>query len=86
LVFAACVHGAAEFHDHGFQVLGMDGRHPFLAGENVIAGGQAEKFEEQGGAADVAAHEIQIKDAEASRGLGEFEEIGGSAHAASTRA
>ncbi len=54
------VDGGAQRQHHALEILGVDGGHPFLAGQRVIAAGQADEFEEQGGAADAAGVEIQI--------------------------
>ncbi len=79
------IDGGAQLDDHGFQILRVDGRDPFLAGQCLIAVGQTDEIEEQGGAADAAGDEIQIKDAEAAGGLRKFEKFGGSAHATSSK-
>ena len=54
LVGRAAVDGRAQFHHHGLEVLGVDGRHPLIAAENLIAAGHADEIEEQRGAGDVA--------------------------------
>ncbi len=47
LVLGAGVDGGAQGQNHGFQVFGVDGGHPFLAGEREPVAGQADEIEEQ---------------------------------------
>ena len=63
-----------------FQILGVHGSQPFVAGEQGVAMGDLQKFEEERGAGDLAGDEIQVEHAEAAGGLREFEELGRAAH------
>ncbi len=69
------VDGDAQRQHHRFEILGVDGCHPFLARQSVAAGGQADELEEELRAADVSGDEIQVKDAVAAGSLGKFQEF-----------
>ena len=73
----AALERVAQGMDDGFEVHGVDGREPIVAGEGRAQGLDPDELEEERGRVDLGGLQIELEDAEAADVLHEAQEFGG---------